>query len=85
MMNRISIGATLSLSLFLFGAPLWADMNNAQRFASFTSDPNLVWTGPQVTASLPGITSLTSAPVRVRTELVAALATPKSASLIAPS
>ena len=27
MMNRISIGATLSLSLFLFGAPLWADMN----------------------------------------------------------
>ncbi len=27
MMNRISIGATLSLSFFLFGAPLWADMS----------------------------------------------------------
>ena len=27
MMNRMAIGATLSLSLFLFGAPLWADMN----------------------------------------------------------
>ena len=27
MMNRMAIGAMLSLSLFLFGAPLWADMN----------------------------------------------------------
>ena len=26
-MKPLTIGATLSLSLFLFGAPLWADMN----------------------------------------------------------
>jgi hypothetical protein len=30
---------------------LWADMDNAQRVASMTSDPDLVWSGARVTAS----------------------------------
>lgn len=33
------------------GGTLWADMNNAGRAASMTSDPNLVWTGANVTAT----------------------------------
>ena len=32
---------------------LWKDMTDAERAASITSDPNLVWTGANVTAAIP--------------------------------
>ncbi|WP_223788234.1 PA domain-containing protein [Marinicella meishanensis] len=33
----------------------WVDMDNAERVASAINDPNLVWTGPNVTAEFPNV------------------------------
>ncbi len=33
----------------------WSDMTNAERAASAINDPNLVWTGPNVTAEFPNV------------------------------
>jgi hypothetical protein len=68
-------GATPDIwARFLAQAPaftLWKDMDNAGRAASTVSDPNLVWMGPNVTATAGGLVAgTTSGRVRMHAPAV---------------